>query len=841
MKKMTCFLNLLAVSSLLFAGVNPANAVPALKGFSPNDATIINPGGAVATVKGLPAWFQGQDGVAVKPCLDLAKCLAAGAPDFNPALPLSYPTNFPSEAFYFDATNANIPVGTANALVVMALEFTFVDALGNLVPASAPGAVGNPFQRLRLTHTFIGGGGVLANLVPPPPAGGSFTVTTPWGTAVFPVSTVKCVNQGGDTKCTVTRDQPVAGPNFIAALGDPVLAPGSISTFLQDPTVAAAFPGFLGNGGAAASFIGAPAGGLNQITVTDPFGVSGTTTLLSALIGQTVGLEITPPVGGNDFGVVKATPGSVRKTFTVNNLTGAVVGLVPVTVPVTPPAPLLFTPRLTNVVTSAVSTDFTIAAPLAITLPATKACALGAGATMAIGEICSFDVIFSPVTVDGPKTATIFISGANTPTAQLTVTGIADGTVPALAITGISSFTKSPTQTISGTVSDLNGIAGVSVSVDGAVVATPNATVNAATGTWSFAVPALAVQDPVTGLPVHAITVTATDNAQSTAVGTTPGNLATATSTIVVDNTLPSVAITAPAAGIFTNNNKPTLVFTATDRNLAVTTLKVDGTIVTAAAVSPATLGPLTDSTHNAAIEALDSAGNLTTDTKSFTVDTIAPVITITSPVITAAGTIGVSSPSMTFTINDVNPSQADLNPFVPGAPLPAAGTPGTLGRLDSLLVPADPPVLLHHPIVFSTDALGKVTGSITLVDPNSVNPDVVPSLNEGETRTVTIDTTDLAGNVSAQKKVTFTVLFKDGSMTTLGATPPTIADVILALKVALGGFPEAAGITPNTDKFKHGDVFPLDAAGKPIGDSKIDVGDVLTILKKVVGQITTF
>src|SRR6185369_7518712 len=290
-----------------------------------------------------------------------------GIAGFNPALPVSYPTNFPSEAFYFDATNANIPVGTGNALVVLALEFTFVDALGNLVPAATPGAVGSPFQRVRLRHTFLGGAGTIT---PAPPAGSSFKVTTPWGTVTFPLASAKCANSGGDTKCTMTRDQPVAGPNPTAALGDPVLAPGSISTFLKDPTAPV---GFLGIGAAALSFTGAPAGGLNQITVTDPLGNTGTTTQLTLLTGQTVGLEITPPVGGTFFGVVKPA-GAVRKTFNINNLTGIIVP----TLAIAANAP--------NSNPPVASPDFTIA-PSAL---------LPCGATMAIGANCNFDVIFTP-------------------------------------------------------------------------------------------------------------------------------------------------------------------------------------------------------------------------------------------------------------------------------------------------------------------------------------------------------------------------------------------------------------------------------------------------------------
>lgn len=148
--RISCSLALLLMS---LGAVQTANAA-GLAGFSPNNATFTNPGGATVAINGLPAWFQGIDGVAVKPCLDVASCALVGAPDFNAALPLSYPTNFPSEAFYFNATNARFPVGTATATLVMALEYTFLDPLGNLVPASRPHLWGILFSAYGLSTHF---------------------------------------------------------------------------------------------------------------------------------------------------------------------------------------------------------------------------------------------------------------------------------------------------------------------------------------------------------------------------------------------------------------------------------------------------------------------------------------------------------------------------------------------------------------------------------------------------------------------------------------------------------------------------------------------------------------
>src|SRR6185369_4321186 len=195
---------LLAIASMLSAGISTANAAPALARFSPDPAR--DPNGVAiggdGTVAGgaLPAWFQDINGVAIKPCLDVAFCALIGAPPFNAALPLSYPNNFPEEAFYFNATANFVMPAASDVLVVMAMEYTFVDALGNLVTAATPFnaanpalglAQGFPFQRIRLVHTFIGGGGTIPGLIPAPNS--NFTVRTPWGTAVFPLSLAKCV------------------------------------------------------------------------------------------------------------------------------------------------------------------------------------------------------------------------------------------------------------------------------------------------------------------------------------------------------------------------------------------------------------------------------------------------------------------------------------------------------------------------------------------------------------------------------------------------------------------------------------------------------------------------
>jgi Big-like domain-containing protein len=697
MKKLTNYLSLLAVAGLLSAGVSTANAAPALKGFSPIDAK----DAFGTTIPGLPAWYQDINGVAVKPCLDPARCALAGT--FNPVVSAQprFPDNFPEEFFYFAADADPVVPGASSVLVVNALEIVFVNPLtGALVPANTLGAVALPFQRLRLVHTFIGGGGTIT---PAPPANGNFTVRTPWGTAVFTLAEAKCVNQGGDTKCSMTRDFPAA-PNPAAALGDPVAIPGSISTFLRDPTAPA---GFIGVGAGVIAFTGAPAGGQNSFTVTDPLGRTGTTTQLSLLLGQTVGLEIAAPGGITNFGVAKPAPGTVAKTFNLNNLSG--VAFTPVIVANVPAS---------NPVTA--SPDFTIA-PSA-TLP----CPTGI-ATLAIGANCNFDVVFSPTTADGAKSADISVTGVGVPPAQITVTGTADSVAPVLALTTINRFSKTATQTISGSITDANGVpaaGGVKVSVDGA--APVNATVTGTT--WTFPVPALTEAAAAAVTPIsHTIAVTATDNAQPL-----PGNAATpVNSTIVVDTIPPVITLAAPVAGT-TKIKTPNLIYAATDTNAVTPLLRVDGTLVNPTPSSGVTLGPLADGPHTVQLEAIDAAGNTATKQVALTVDTIVSPFTLTAPAATHLKALAIN---------------------------------GTVEAGSTVTV-----------------AVG--TGAATAATVTGTNWNFpIPTLVDG-VNNITVNATDTIGNTGT-KLATITVVPADGKIT--GAATVVLGDALKALQFATG------------------------------------------------------
>jgi hypothetical protein len=105
----------------------------------------------------------------------------------------------------------------------------------------------------------------------------------------------------------------------------------------------------------------------------------------------------------------------------------------------------------------------------------------------------------------------------------------------------------------------------------------------------------------------------------------------------------PTVSISTPSAGII-NNNAPLLSYTTSNGSVVV---KVDGAVVSV--ISGNTLGLLVDGTHTVRVEATDAGGTGFAE-RSFTVDTVAPTVAITSPV---AGITNTLNPLLNFNVSD--------------------------------------------------------------------------------------------------------------------------------------------------------------------------------------------
>src|SRR5262245_55137929 len=85
--------------------------------------------GPVNPVNGSPAHYVDCIGLALHPCLDFVCDPALALP--NPNLPVSFPTNFPGEFFYFRGIS-DVTSGLIKGRLIVALEGSFLN--GAVVP-----------------------------------------------------------------------------------------------------------------------------------------------------------------------------------------------------------------------------------------------------------------------------------------------------------------------------------------------------------------------------------------------------------------------------------------------------------------------------------------------------------------------------------------------------------------------------------------------------------------------------------------------------------------------------------------------------------------------------------
>ena len=379
---------------------------------APAHSTTLNPGG-------FPLWFQDANGVRIEPCLDpaLTNCLAP-LPNpgiYDPALPLSFPSNYPDEMFYSavdsqplvldDCPVAPGAVVAANPglTVHLALEGAFI----NGAPAAGDQMV---FGRIR--PGIRAGAGLCANTW--------YTLRTPYGPLT--VQTDANGEVFGAGAAAVTADigcvpAPAAPCNFNDTLRAPALQQG----LLRQVTGAA--PGYLGDG----SFgpITGSASGFNQLDVVKwPAGETPTgagygvdcTDAACEVIGSTANFAVLAKLAGPvsssvstlDFGGQVVGTTSAARTITLTNLGSGALGLDP----------------------STIDSVAVAGAGFAITgTTCDPAVALGRDAT------CTVSVTFTPSTVGvAHASLQVFANGSTVPyTVALTGTGITAGATPVIS------------------------------------------------------------------------------------------------------------------------------------------------------------------------------------------------------------------------------------------------------------------------------------------------------------------------------------------------------------------------------------------------------------------------
>lgn len=221
-------------------------------------------------------------------------------------------------------------------------------------------------------------------------------------------------------------------------------------------------------------------------------------------------------------------------------------------------------------------------------------------------------------------------------------------------------------------------IASVKINING----TDYTLTNSGGNTWTATITAPGVTSFNQANHVFNCTATATNAA---------GTSATAATTLRVKETVPPViSVLSPTNGAYVTNNQQPVVFTATDESngsevdISSIAVKLDGTAVTSGITTTAitngynvTYTPATalaDGSHTVSLGVSDNDGNAAaTKSTTFTVDTVAPTLNVTSPsvgLITAtascvvAGTTNdtTSSPvTVAITLNNVSQGNATV------------------------------------------------------------------------------------------------------------------------------------------------------------------------------------
>ncbi|MFA7403249.1 MAG: chitobiase/beta-hexosaminidase C-terminal domain-containing protein [Pelobacteraceae bacterium] len=371
-----------------------------------------------------------------------------------------------------------------------------------------------------------------------------------------------------------------------------------------------------------------------EFTITSPTGTVTPLSQTAMVNGSSMGYSMVRTATWN----TPTVPGTYVVTVNAKPM-GAAVTVLPVTVTLNY---VIASPAIAGVSTTTAAGALKAGAPANVTVLFNQMVTSAAGLTVALNSGATLTT--GPLTTPTASISLPYTVGAtdNTPAGQfLDVTGITgtindaanysvstlavpagsnisnstkiqiDNTLPTISQAlpaAPATFTNSPTQTLSGTVSDPVGIQ--SLTINGAAVSL------AANGTYSTS-SALAVNS------TNTFTCVATDMA---------GNQTTTSLAVTHDNTLPAVAITSPTAQ-YVNNVNQTVTGTATDP-VGFLSVTVNGATVTPDATGAFTAPViLTAGTVNTiTVVGTDKAGNQTTATKTLTHSAILPIVAFTSP-----------------------------------------------------------------------------------------------------------------------------------------------------------------------------------------------------------------
>ncbi len=553
--------------------------------------------GPISTAHGFPVFYQDTTGLALQPCLGVnvdgtgladPNCILLADATFNPALPVSFPTNFPLEAFYWIIDANVLTVGTAGANLAFreTLEGSFATAAPAIDQQTA-------FLRINMRVSKVGG----ANGLTP---NSTYTVTHPFGTFTCTTDAlgniITCVDAAGNGGGVAAdfRTEDLASPPLNATAASILPAPNTlIGPFLRAVTPAPP-AGYIGSPLVLQTIQPGPSGA--NLTITGPniggVGVNTVTTNQWFVAGKIAVIDTIPPT------IVSAGPVTVAVGAT-NVVAGANItdnlGVTSATIDL-----------------GAFGNNFTATLNGAQEVPPTASSATGTG-TFTIdtaANTLSFNITFSPLQGGAETGAHIHgpaVAGVNAP--------IVFSLPPGSPKTGVWNYPEvMEADILAGRMyTNIHSTLFPGGEIRGQILPTSNVqnmiltTGTKLNGTWSVVIPS------VTRAGTFNLPIAATDGSNITT-----GNL--------VLNVVANGIVTAVPTTVIANNTT-SVTITVTQGGAPVSNATVDLT----GAVLPA---PLTGTT--------DAAGNATFSVSPTTQGTI--TVTANSPSFLAPGTATITA-----------------------------------------------------------------------------------------------------------------------------------------------------------------------------------------------------